>query len=197
MSNIDINEVQQNIKELQDQNAIDFQQWKKLGQDIEKLKESIKTTDKHYNLLMTKIKGDYESLKKIIIDENVQIQLNNKINENKAEIDTKVNIETFNNSVNMINEQMNLKASKDEVNVERKRIDLLTRIESGETDGNVELLDIRIGANNESYESAGQSVRGQVNWLNSKITNDKNIINSIIKNDEIIEDNIKDKGIKH
>ena len=97
MSDIDINKVQQNIKELQDQNAIDFQQWKKLGQDIEKLAGNIKITDTHLNLLMKKIKADYESLKKIIIDENIQVQLNNKINENKKEIDTKVSKETFNN----------------------------------------------------------------------------------------------------
>ena len=78
MSEIDINRVQQNIKELQDQNAIDFQQWKRLGQEIEKLAGKIKTSDKHLNLLMKKIKYDYENLRKVIIDENVQIQLNNK-----------------------------------------------------------------------------------------------------------------------
>lgn len=115
MSDIDINKVQQNIKELQDQNAIDFQQWKKLGQDIEKLKESIKTTDKHYNLLMKKIEADYESLKKIIIDENVQLQLNNKIEENKTEINKKVSIKTFENEVNNINSHLDNKANKNEV----------------------------------------------------------------------------------
>ena len=103
MSDIDINRVQQNIKELQDQNAIDFQQWKRLGQEIERLEGKIKTSDKHYNLLMKMIKADYEklkekiiedtekniedikadynSLKKVIIDENVSVQLNKKIEE--------------------------------------------------------------------------------------------------------------------
>ena len=86
MSDIDINKVQQNIKELQDQNAIDFQNYELLTQKIEDIKESIKLTDGHLNLLMKKIKSDYESLKKIIIDENIQVQLNNKIEENKQEI---------------------------------------------------------------------------------------------------------------
>lgn len=99
-------------------------------------------------------------------------------------------VDGFDNRLNNINSQLGHKASKDEVNVERKRIDLLTKIDGGQTEGNAELLDIRIGANGNTYETSGQSVRGQVNWLNSKITNDKNIINSIIKNDEIIEDNI-------
>ena len=39
MSDIDINRVLQNIGELQDQNAIDFQHWIILEQEIEKLKE--------------------------------------------------------------------------------------------------------------------------------------------------------------
>ena len=47
MADIDINKVQRNIKELQDQNAIDFQQWKRLGQEIEKLEGKIKTSNKH------------------------------------------------------------------------------------------------------------------------------------------------------
>ena len=86
MADIDINKVQQNIKELQDQNAIDFQNYELLTQKIEEIKESIKLTDSHLNLLMKKIKSDYENLKKIIIDENVQVQLNNKIEENRQEI---------------------------------------------------------------------------------------------------------------
>lgn len=86
MSDIDINKVQQNIKELQDQNAIDFQNYELLAQKIEEIKENLKITDTHLNLLMKKIKADYENLKKIIIDENVQVQLNNKIEENKQEI---------------------------------------------------------------------------------------------------------------
>lgn len=67
MSDIDINRVQQNIKELQDQNAIDFQQWKRLGQEIERLEGKIKSSDSHLNLLMKKIKADYENLEKQII----------------------------------------------------------------------------------------------------------------------------------
>lgn len=112
---------------------------------------------------------------------------------NDGTFDTLLNqsaLKKVNDRIDETNAQLEHKASKDEVNVERKRIDLLTKIEGGQTDGNAELLDIRIGANGESYETSGQSVRGQVNWLNSKITNDKNILNSIIKNDEIIEDKI-------
>ena len=89
MSDIDVNKIQQNVKELQDQNFIDFQQWKKLGKDIEKLSEKIKLSDTNLNLLMKKIKNDYENLKKIIVDENIQVQLNNKIEKNKFAVKQK------------------------------------------------------------------------------------------------------------
>ena len=52
MSDIDVNKIQQNVKELQDQNAIDFQQWKKLGNDIEKLSEKIKLVNKEVSTLV-------------------------------------------------------------------------------------------------------------------------------------------------
>lgn len=92
MADIDINEVQKNVEELQDQNAIDFQQWKRLGQEIERLEGKIKTSDNHLNLLMKKIKADYEKLKKVIIDENVQFELFDSISEINGQLDNKANI---------------------------------------------------------------------------------------------------------
>lgn len=160
MSDIDVNKIQQNVKELQDQNFIDFQQWKKLGKDIEKLSEKIKLSDTNLNMLMKKIKNDYEKMKKIIIDENIQVQLNNKIEQNKNEIvdnknkidyakikaeensskieenkneildsknkielnkneiNKKVNNETFQNTVDKINSQMETKANKTVITVD-------------------------------------------------------------------------------
>ena len=63
MSNIDINRVLQNIGELQDQNAIDFQHWIILEQEIEKLKEDIEIRQRNLNLLFKKINSDIEKLK--------------------------------------------------------------------------------------------------------------------------------------
>ena len=63
MSDIDINRVLQNIGELQDQNAIDFQHWELLNQEIEKIKEDIEIRQRNLNLLFKKINSDIEKLK--------------------------------------------------------------------------------------------------------------------------------------
>ena len=63
MSEIDINRVQQNIKELQDQNAIDFQHWELITQEIEKIKEDIEIRQRNLNILFKKINSDIEKLK--------------------------------------------------------------------------------------------------------------------------------------
>ena len=63
MSDIDINRVLQNIGELQDQNAIDFQQWELLNQEIKKIKEDIEIRQRNLNLLIKKINSDIEKLK--------------------------------------------------------------------------------------------------------------------------------------
>ena len=195
MSNIDVNKIQQNVKELQDQNAIDFQQWKKLGKDIEKLSEKIKLSDTNLNMLMKKIKNDYEKMKKIIIDENIQVQLNNKIEknkneivdnknkidyvkikaeensnkieQNKNEINKKVNIETFENKVDEISSQLDSKASKTELQTQTERIDNFTTLAEGSTTGDAELIDGRT-VNGVTYSNIGGAIRSISNGAGIK-----------------------------
>ena len=133
MSDNDVNKIQQNVKELQDQNAIDFQQWKKLSKDIEKLSEKIKISDTNLVTLMKKIKSDYKSLKKIIVDENIQVQLNNKIEINKNEIvDSKNKIE-FNK-----NEILDTKNKIDEINSQIiKKVDYFETVSSMKTSNKI------------------------------------------------------------
>lgn len=69
-----------------------------------------------------------------------------------------INVNLFEN----LNKQLENKANETDLDVQRKRIDLLTKIENGETDGNAELLDIRIGYDGFEYGLAGNSIRKQI-----------------------------------
>ena len=56
-----------------------------------------------------------------------------------------------------------------EIDVERKRINNLTKLGEGSTTGDAELQDIRIGADGTSYDTAGEAVRGQAASLKEEI----------------------------
>ena len=58
---------------------------------------------------------------------------------------------------------------REEIAVERARIDLFTTLAEGSTIGDAELMDIRVGANGVTYGSAGAAVRGQAKQLSNAI----------------------------
>ena len=72
-------------------------------------------------------------------------------------------------NMNKINEQFNTieseKATKNEMDIERKRIDNFTRLEEGSTTGDAELTDARISANGLIYDNIGSAIRTQIGRL--------------------------------
>lgn len=69
---------------------------------------------------------------------------------------------TVKGAVNEVAAQYKDMASKQEVDVERKRIDAFVKLAEGSTTGDAELLDGRIGADGVTYNNIGEAIRGQM-----------------------------------
>ena len=111
---IDINNHEVDIDTLFKQNELDLCSIKELYRKLKELEQKIIQIKYIDSNLADKLKKDYESLKKVILDENIQAKLTNDINEIDTsiniinndinEIDTSIN--TINNDINIINSQM-------------------------------------------------------------------------------------------
>ena len=101
--------------------------------------------------------------------------VNNKIANFNNINDTTANAATTysSNKIETIKEglssQIKEKATKQEVDIERKRIDNIISLPDGSTVNDARLEDIKIGLNGEIYDSPGNAVRGQVKLLNEDI----------------------------
>ena len=84
---IENNKMQVDIENLFEQNVNDLSSIKELYRKIEKLEEKIEQIKYIDTKLVDKLKKDYEKLKKIILDENIQVQLTNEINDIKSRLE--------------------------------------------------------------------------------------------------------------
>ena len=154
---VDINKHEIDIGTLFKQNVNDLSAIKELYrklQDIENKISQIKYID---SKLADKLKKDYEKFKKIILDENIQAKLYN-------------DIET-------INSHLDTKANKNDLIVERKRIDSFTRLAQGSTTGDAELIDGRVGVDGVTYSNLGTAIRTQIKNINNIFEIKTNLFN--------------------
>ena len=83
----DINSQQVDIDNLFKQNENDLCSIKELYRKIEELEDKITQIKYIDTALVNKLKKDYEKLKRIILDENIQVQLTNDINDIKSRLE--------------------------------------------------------------------------------------------------------------
>ena len=98
----DINSQQIDIENLFKQNENDLASIKELYRKLKELEKKISEFKYIDTKLADKLKKDYEKLKRIILDENIQLQLINKIDEVNIQLD---------NEINEINSQLDTKTN--------------------------------------------------------------------------------------
>ena len=89
---------------------------------------------------------------------------------------------TLNNEINGLSSQLEHKANKYELDVERNRIDSFVKLVDGSTTGDAELIDGRIGADGVTYNNIGSAIRTQFKRINSSMydfTKGENILEHI------------------
>ena len=138
------NKMQVDIENLFKQNVNDLSSIKELYRKLKEVEEKILQIKYIDSALTKKLKKEYEKLKKIILDENIQIELNNKI-ESKANI-----TDVFNNSFltetnfTTDKDKIILKKNKYNVNVSDYRNGYIENLCS--VDGNNSVLEIKNGS---------------------------------------------------
>ena len=84
---IDINKHEVDINILKKQNVNDLSSIKELYRKLKELEKKITQIKYIDSNLADKLKKDYENLKRIILDENIQVQLTNDINDIKSRLE--------------------------------------------------------------------------------------------------------------
>lgn len=96
-----------------------------------------------------------------LINNKLLVDINNKIDVNKQDVE----------------EKLKLKANQKDLEVVESKVDLLSRVENGQTEGNGELLDIRIDNEGFEHSSSGNAVRSQINKITDVLEKLPNLIN--------------------
>ena len=124
-------------------------------------KETSGQIEQKYTTELNNVKSSLEETKNKVVNLD-----NSKLEKNVAET-------TYAKKVELLD-----KATKEELEVERERINQFTRLQEGSTTGDAELMDIRINSNGIKYSNAGESVRAIGNTLVSPL----NMIKELSKN---------------
>jgi len=108
---------------------------------------------------------------------DVQEEINNKLDDmvESGELQTLLS-EQYSDLRNEVNEEIT--EVKNDQQILSDRMDEFTSLPSGSTSGDAELIDIRVGSDSKTYDSAGSSVRGQVGNIFKPIYRDDTLLNT-------------------
>ena len=138
----------------------------------------VKYVKEHLYEEIVKILDEYlvDGKIKVNIRQVVDEFLNNSdvikdINTDINDMNTSINnsIIDINTDIEDLNSQLDTKAKQSDLEVERARIDNFTRLSEGSTTGDAELIDARIGTDGVVYSNVGNSIRTQINRIDSNI----------------------------
>lgn len=132
---------------------------KKIGDIVDTIPDIIKEEVNKFDGDTATIKGRFDEIDSSLAEKAKQSDL----------VATNVNVTNLEN----------IKATKTEVDVERKRIDTFTSLASGSTTGDAELIDGRVGADGIIYANIGTANRKQFAKLNESVFTQTKLLTSI------------------
>lgn len=111
----------------------------------------------------------------------LQLQINDIVN-GPTKVNKAANADSSTNAIKLNDQEASYYASKSsvdteraerkqEIEVERQRINAFTKLAEGSTTGDAELQDIRVGFDGTIYENAGNAVRNQASDIKEDISN--------------------------
>ena len=167
----DINSQQVDIENLFKQNELDLCSIKELYRKLKEMEEKISQIKYIDTKLADKLKKDYEKLKRIILDENIQVQLNNKIDETKTYL-----IDVINDLNTQINDNLN--------NIENNKADKTETSNIQQQVNNLVLGAVGDGNNAEIIQARGKFsvLNERLNTMYQKYIVDNIIVNSTLNN---------------
>lgn len=154
----------------------------KTMEDVGTLNDDVTKLHTAYTQLQNYVNNYFSTL-------DVQEEINNKLDEMSKNGELTELIGVY---VQPFIEQQNNKIS-----VLEKRMDTFTSLPNGSTSGDAELIDIRVPAtgfnNGNTYPTAGDAVRGQVEYLLNILKNNINLVRDLPENTDLNE--LNDVGI--
>lgn len=169
---IDNNKMQVDIENLFKQNVNDLSSIKELYKKCKELEEKISQIKYIDSTLAKKLKKEYESLKKQILDENTIINLNNKIEISKAELNQK--IEANKTDVKKVGQK--IETNRAEVNTELDKVNekLINKTDKTETSYiQQQVNNLVLGAVGDGNNPEVIQARGKYSVLNERLKNNE------------------------